>query len=329
MIPARIFSPSFPRIVRALTFSVDLAATRFSILGSRPCLKHRSPRPTGARPFVAAAAAEMTVSFGGLDSREMSLVGTLILDLALNWGAWIIAAIFKTEKFYDAVGSLSFCTVALSSLINGNHFHARQIGVTGMILVWTVRLGTFLLYRAIKFGGDSRFKEATEKPALYFVYWTMQAAWVWVCCLPLTFLNAKASNPGLGPSDIIGIILYVTGMLTEVTADFQKLFFKMNPDNRGQFVNVGLWKNARYPNYFGEMLIWWGIFVTSIKGLSGVEFVSVVSPCFVMLLLLTVSGIPLQEKQAKERWGQDPAYQEHRRRTNLLVPIPKFWVGTK
>lgn len=249
----------------------------------------------------------------------------MILDFVINWTAWGVAAIYKTEKFYDLTGSISFITVGLFSLTNAGHYHARQIGVTMMVLLWTVRLGSFLFLRTMITGGDSRFEEAKTKPGLFFVYWTVQAVWVWVCSLPLILENASVRNPGVNWSDVIGIMLYTTGFLVEAVADLQKFFFKKNPENKGRFVDVGLWKYARYPQYFGEILLWWGIFATAAAGLHGWEFVAIISPLFVMLLTLYVSGIPIQEKQAKERWGDSQEYMDYRRKTNFLVPLPKIW----
>ena len=90
------------------------------------------------------------------------------------------------------------------------------------------------------------------------------------------------------------------------------------------FITVGLFRWARYPNYFGEMLCWWGMWLLCSASFHGGAWASVVSPLFVCVLLLFVSGIPLQERQAQLRWGDDPAYQEHVRRTRLLVPLPQL-----
>lgn len=193
-----------------------------------------------------------------------------------------------------------------------------------MVLLWTIRLGAFLFVRTMITGGDSRFEEVKKNPGMFFVFWTMQAVWVWVCCLPLILENASVRNPGLNWSDVLGIVMYTTGFLVEAIADFQKFAFKMNPENKGRFVDVGLWKYARYPQYFGENLLWWGIFATASAGLHGWEFVAVASPLLVMLLTLYISGIPIQEKQAKERWGDDPEYIDYRKKTNFLVPLPKI-----
>lgn len=266
----------------------------------------------------------MTLEIGSLTVKETSLVGTLILDFGINWAAWIVASTFQTEVFYDIVGTLSYTTVVLFALINAGHYHLRQIGVVSMVLLWTWRLGTFLFYRTLSTGGDSRFDEAKTQPLKFFIFWTLQAVWAWVCCLPVIIICAEGRNPSLGPTDIIGVAIFALGFVFEATADFQKLLFKRDPSNRGRFIKSGVWSLCRYPNYFGEILLWWGIFLTSAKALQDEEFVSIVSPLFVMLLLLGVSGIPIQEKQAKERWANDAEYAAYRDRTPLLIPFTKF-----
>lgn len=260
-----------------------------------------------------------------LDTRETALVCTVVLAFAINWIAWIFGSAFKTEKFYDLTGSITFVVINLFSLINAGHYHARQIVFTAMVLVWTVRLGGFLFYRALVMGGDSRFEEAKQSFSSFFVYWSVQALWAWICSLPVTLVNSHERNPGLHWSDVVGVVLFVFGFLMESTADFQKFAFKRNPENKGKFVTVGLWKYARYPQYFAEIVLWWGIFVAAAHDLRNWEFVAVASPLFVMYLLLVLSGIPVQEKQAKQRWGSNPEYLLYKETSNLLVPIPKFW----
>lgn len=205
-----------------------------------------------------------------------------------------------------------------------------------MVLVWTVRLGGFLFYRALVMGGDSRFEEAKQSFSSFFVYWSVQALWAWICSLPVTLVNSHERNPGLHWSDVVGVVLFVFGFLMESTADFQKFAFKRNPENKGKFVTVGLWKYARYPQYFAEIVLWWGIFVAAAHDLRNWEFVAVASPLFVMYLLLVLSGIPVQEKQAKQRWGSNPARRRGRSRRSCdgengtgpevsgTLPMPRF-----
>jgi steroid 5-alpha reductase family enzyme len=146
--------------------------------------------------------------------------------------------------------------------------------------------------------------------------------WVWTVSLPVTILNSSARNPPLGASDYIGWIIFLVGLGLESIADMQKLWFKQSPESRGKWVDVGLWKWSRHPNYFGEMLVWIGAFIASARVFVGAEWAAVVSPIFIVLLLLFVSGLPLVEKSADNRHGSKEDYREYKRRTSILIPFP-------
>ena len=106
----------------------------------------------------------------------------------------------------------------------------------------------------------------------------------------------------------VGALVWLTGITIETVADAQKKAFKDNPANKGDFIDVGLWKWSRHPNYFGEITVWTGILIMAIPVLSGWSWLVIISPLFVTLLLTKISGINLQNKQAQERWGDDPEY---------------------
>jgi steroid 5-alpha reductase family enzyme len=108
----------------------------------------------------------------------------------------------------------------------------------------------------------------------------------------------------------------------EAVADTQKSAFRAKAENGGRFVSTGLWHYSRHPNYFGEILLWWGVFLYAVPFLDGAAFAVVIGPIFITLLLLFVSGIPLLERSADEKYGDDPAYRDYKRRTSILVPLP-------
>ena len=261
----------------------------------------------------------------GLDTRAATLIGAAVVDFGIQIAGWALATALKSEKFYDALGSVAYLAVALGSLGYGGFYHPRQILMTTLVCTWTLRLGSFLVMRVLRTGGDSRFDELKHQPINFLVAWILQGVWVWVVSVPLLLLNSSAANPGLKWMDVIGVLFWVHGFLIETIADFQKLGFKSNPANKGKFINVGLWKYARFPNYYGEIVLWTGVFLGCCATFSGAEWASVASPMFVAFLLLFVSGVPLQERQAKERWGEEPEYIAYREQTYLLVPMPKFW----
>jgi steroid 5-alpha reductase family enzyme len=259
---------------------------------------------------------------GGLDTQGAILAGAALVDFGIQLAGWAVATLLKSEKFYDALGSVAYLTLALGSLAYGGTYHARQVAWTCAVAAWTLRLGSFLVLRVLRTGGDSRFDEIKHRPLSFLVAWVLQGVWVWVVSLPLLLLNAAPANPAFVWTDAVGAVAWVAGFLIETTADFQKLGFKADPDNQGRFIDVGLWRYARFPNYFGEILLWTGVFLGCCAVFEGAEWAAVVSPVFVSFLLLFVSGVPLQEQQALARWGAEPAYQAYRARTNLLVPLP-------
>ncbi|KAG2488490.1 hypothetical protein HYH03_012994 [Edaphochlamys debaryana] len=256
---------------------------------------------------------------------EMGLLGWLGVDLAINWGGWAVAAALKTEKFYDMLGTGSFLALTAGSLAVGGASGARKLLVSGMVGVWALRLGAYLVDRVHRTGKDARFDEIKHKPGTFLVAWTAQAVWVFLTSLPVLIINGMPSTRPLGPIDAIGITVWAVGFLTEVVADRQKAVFKAKPENKGRFIDEGLWSLSRHPNYFGEMMLWWGVFLTCAPGFSSPwHLASVVSPVFTFLLIRFVSGVPLLEKMGEQRWGQEPAFQEYKARTNMLLPLPRF-----
>jgi steroid 5-alpha reductase family enzyme len=107
-----------------------------------------------------------------------------------------------------------------------------------------------------------------------------------------------------------------------VVADSQKRAFRKNPNNKGKFIDTGIWSWSRHPNYFGEMTLWFGRAVMALPVLSGLQWVTLISPIFVVFLLTKVSGIPTLAKKAKQRWGDDADYQAYVANTSLLIPLP-------
>ena len=119
-----------------------------------------------------------------------------------------------------------------------------------------------------------------------------------------------------------GLIVWAIGLIIETVADAQKFAVKRRPDGESRWMDSGLWRFSRHPNYFGELLVWWGVFVFVAGDLTGAAWVTIVGPLAITLLLLRVTGIPTLEASAQRKWGDNPAYQEYVRRTSRLVPWP-------
>ena len=122
---------------------------------------------------------------------------------------------------------------------------------------------------------------------------------------------------------LAGSALFAVGFVMEAVADHQKSVFKKNPDNEGKFMKSGLWALSRHPNYFGEMLVWWGIALVALPWMRGYSLLAMIGPVFITVLLIFVSGIPLVEKAWKEKWGDDPEFQAYLKNTRMLIPLSK------
>jgi steroid 5-alpha reductase family enzyme len=236
-----------------------------------------------------------------LDSHFLAL--TAIVTVIYQFIFFVITALFKFDQVTDFAGSTNFVILAVLTLVLKASWHFRQIVLTLLVVVWGLRLGIFLLMRILQWGEDRRFDEQRGNIVRLIIFWTLQAVWVWTVSLPLTLVNASDGGGSLKPADVIGWTMWVFGFLIEAAADQQKLSFKNSPENRGKWCDVGVWKYSRHPNYFGEMLLWWGIFVAASPVLEGAEYLVIFGPLFLTLLLLFVSGIPLLEASAdKKTW---------------------------
>lgn len=240
---------------------------------------------------------------------------------AIQWIAFIPAYLFKTEKFYDLTGSLTYLSITLFAFKMNAHSDLRARLIATFIAVWAIRLGFFLFARILKAGEDSRFANVRHNFLRFLMAWTLQGLWV-------TFslaagLTAMTSLPvGMDVFAYTGAAIWGAGFLIEALADYQKGRFRRDTANKGRFISTGLWSWSRHPNYFGEIVLWTGIAVMAFPVLRGWQYATLVSPVFVTLLLTKISGIPLLEVAADKKWGGEADYETYKRRTSVLVPLP-------
>ena len=250
-----------------------------------------------------------------------AIAASFLVALGVNAAFFAAAAIRKTDMVTDLSYSLSFAVLALALPDAGAH-KPLQLIASLMVLLWAFRLGGYLFGRILRIKVDHRFDELRDKPLRFARFWLLQAISVAVIMLPVSYLLGRDGAPGFGPWAIAGAAIWLVGLAIEAVSDAQKSAFKGTEKNRGRFISSGLWRYSRHPNYFGEMLVWWGLFVYAVPFLHGPAFAVALGPLFLTLLLLFVSGIPLLEKGAEAKYGADPAYREYRRRTSILVPLP-------
>jgi steroid 5-alpha reductase family enzyme len=253
----------------------------------------------------------------------MELILTLCLSLGINAVFFAFAALLRTDKVTDLSYSLSFIVVAVALLVRRGGASLVQVLSVVMVCAWGVRLGTYLFLRILRTGVDHRFDDMRDHPLRFARFWILQAITVWIVMLPVTLLFSGSGRPGLPILSAIGIALWAAGFLVEAISDAQKSSFRKNPAHRDRFIATGLWKYSRHPNYFGETLLWWGVFVAAIPFFAGWAFLAALGPLFLTLLLLFVSGVPLLEKSAAQRYGTDPAYRDYVMRTSIFIPLPR------
>lgn len=245
-----------------------------------------------------------------------------ILAFGINWIAFVPANQAQTERFYDLTGSLTYLTVTVVAILLSDSPDVRAIIVAALVAVWALRLGSFLFRRVRRDGRDGRFDDIKTDPLRFFSAWTIQGLWVLLTLACALAIITGAERKSIGAVAIVGIVLWATGFVIEVVADQQKAVFRKDPANEGRFITTGLWAWSRHPNYFGEITLWTGIAVIALPVLAGWRWVTLISPLFVYLLLTRVSGVPLLEKRAAKRWGDDEDFQRYTANTPVLFPRP-------
>ena len=248
------------------------------------------------------------------------LTALALVAYAIQWVAFIPARLLQTERFYDLTGSMTYMAVTLGAITLATQPSKAQWLIAIMIFLWAGRLGIFLFRRIHDSGGDQRFDHIKVSSSRFFVAWTLQGSWVvMTSCAALTAI-LSTDQPSVTGIYLFGVLLWVIGFAIEVMADRQKSRFRKDLANEGRFINTGLWARSRHPNYFGEILLWIGIAVMAVPYLSGTQWVVLLSPLFVYVLLTRMSGIPTLTRRGQQLWGDDPSYQAYLKDTPRLMP---------
>ncbi len=256
----------------------------------------------------------------------------VLIAFLIQWILFIPAFYFQTEKFYDLTGSATYIFIVSYISIQSNFAKNVNLGnilLASFIILWAIRLGSFLFTRIHKSGEDKRFKFIKPSPSRFFMTWTLQGMWVSICSM--CALTAMASKNGVIQNGFfyIGMLVFIAGFVIEIIADWQKSIFRKNPTNKDQFISNGLWYYSRHPNYFGEITLWLGISIMSFSSLSSWQYITLISPLFTYMLLVYVSGVRILEISGLEKWGHLQNYQEYIRTTSSLFPYAKLFKNKK
>ncbi len=268
--------------------------------------------------LIAWAGSQGSLSIGGFPT--FAVCG--LLAFGINWMVFVPSYLAGTEKYYDLTGSLTYLSVTAVALAAAGPADTRAWLLGSMVAIWATRLGTFLFARISRDGSDRRFDAIKVSFWRFLMAWTLQGLWILLTAgCALAAITSATTRP-LGFLALVGSAVWLAGFATEVIADRQKSRFRADENNRGRFIRSGLWAWSRHPNYFGEILLWVGVAIVALPVLSGWQYLTLISPLFVYVLLTRISGVPILERNADKKWGEDPDYVAYRDTTPILFPRP-------
>ena len=235
---------------------------------------------------------------------------------------WFIAAqICGRNDIADVAWGLGFILATVVSLLAGGIYPLRGLLISALVLIWGIRLALHIHNRNRGKGEDPRYRKWREEWGKWFVLrsflqvFMLQGILLLMVAIPVIFVNQAPAAP-LGWLDLPGLAIWLYGLVFEAIGDWQLLKFIRNPDNKGKLMTTGLWRYTRHPNYFGEVALWWGIWLMTLPLPGG--WLTVIGPLTITFLILKVSGIPMLENPYEDRAD----FQEYKCRTSVFFPLP-------
>ena len=277
--------------------------------------------------LVIASIVALVVSQNGQHYKGLPIIAIcMTASYFIHWIAFIPSYIARTERFFDIMGTFSYLSLLflasyLTYSVSGEKLQQRSLLIIGLVAIWAMRLGLFLFFRILKTGEDRRFREAKNSFSKFLVFWTVSAVWVFLTSINALTMIINNSPLFNDPFLYVGLLVWITGFAFEVVADEQKRRFNSDSQNKGLFISSGLWSLSRHPNYFGEILIWVGMAIISFPILLGWQYITLISPVFVILILTRVSGVNLLEERANKKWGELEEYKKYKMETPPLMPL--------
>lgn len=241
--------------------------------------------------------------------------------LAYMAGWFIASLVLGRNDIADVAWGPGFIVAAAVSLAAAGVYSPRGLLLCGLVLLWGARLALHIHYRDRGRGEDPRYKKWREEwgrwflPRSFLQVFMLQGALLLLVAVPVIFVNAAPASP-LGALDALGTLVWLTGFAFEALGDLQLLRFRRDPANKGRLMTEGLWRYTRHPNYFGEVTLWWGIWLIALAVPGG--WATIIGPLTITFLILKVSGIPMLES----RYYGRPDFETYRRRTSAFFPLP-------
>ncbi|MBK6782385.1 MAG: DUF1295 domain-containing protein [Saprospiraceae bacterium] len=242
---------------------------------------------------------------------------SLFFVLALNLIAYWWAYKNQSDKLTDITYSVCFILLSIFLFFYNGQSGLPELILIAMVVLWGLRLGGFLLFRILSIKKDERFDDFRNSKSGFLKFWLLQAFSIWFLSLPFVI--------GLTTSEklllhVPALILFIAGWLLETISDFQKYSFKQRY-GKNAIVQTGIYRFVRHPNYTGEIMIWLAIFWYVSPVLKGWDWLSLISPLWLIILLLFISGIPLIEKVNVVKYKDNPEYQKYIKKTKKLIPF--------
>lgn len=249
------------------------------------------------------------------------MISVFIFIIVLQVLFFLYAAIKKTDKVTDLSYGLTFILASIFIyLLNIEYASLFKTILVILVSIWGLRLAIYLFIRILKTGKDKRFDGVREDFKRFASFWILQAVSIFIILLPTTYILISKDEMSLNWISYIGLGISILGIVIEGIADYQKFVFKNKIENKGKWIGTGLWKYSRHPNYLGEIMMWVGIFTYCIVYINGVALITILSPIYISVLLLAVSGIPTLEKEYDIRYVNNKEYEEYRDKTGILFP---------
>lgn len=251
------------------------------------------------------------------------LLLNLAFSAALMASVWVVSLRIRDVSIVDIVWGAAGAMLAVTTYSMTDGDPARKLLVVAMTVLWGGRLAFHIGLRSRGRGEDFRYAamrarapSAFPRRSLVTVF-LLQALLIWAISLPAQFAQFSPVPRGLTLLDFLGLGLWSVGWLVEAVADSQLRAFLSDGANKGKVMNRGLWRYSRHPNYFGDSLIWWGIFLVAAATPRG--WMTLFSPLLMTYFLMRVSGVPMLEEALAER---REGYRKYMEETSSFFPWP-------
>jgi steroid 5-alpha reductase family enzyme len=240
---------------------------------------------------------------------------------------WAIGTAIKDVTFVDAWWGLGLATMAVATYLQADGAPQRMLLLTGIAALWGARLGGYILWRWRAHGPDRRYVKMLDRAqaekgwsygkAAWRIVFMFQAPILWIVALPVQLGQMSVAPADIGVIGWVGAGLALFGIAFETLADYQLVRFKADPANKGVVLDRGLWRYTRHPNYFGDLCVWFGLWIIAAETTLGLF--SLVGPLLLLVMFTRYSGGPSYEKRLTY---QRPGYADYIARTSALVPWP-------